>query len=126
MPEVAIRGAAINSGLGPALTVFLHIATVSYVPQHAIALGDIAPGAKHSIDQNFSLSPTAQPLDRVPYTCVTRFSDIFGNEGAIAQRSYSGLGKDVTEIGRVLPAQNTGPQIDKLISDNHVPKEAFQ
>jgi len=126
IPEVTIRGVAVNSGLGPATSVYLHLATVSYMPTHAINLPDIAPRVEHPINLDFQLSPTAQQLDRVPYTCVTRFSDIFGNEGAIAQQSYSGLGKDVTTIGRILPAPNTAAQIEKLLNDNHVPKGVVQ
>jgi hypothetical protein len=126
VPEVAIRGVAVNSGLGPATSVYLHLATVSYMPTHAINLPEIAPSAEHPINLDFQLSPTAQQLDRVPYTCVTRFSDIFGNEGAIAQQSYSGLRKDMTTIGRILPAPNTAVQIEKLLNDNHVPKGIVQ
>jgi hypothetical protein len=122
IPEVNIRGAAVNSGLGPAQAVYLHIATASYMPSHAIHLGDIAPKAESPIDQTFRLSSTAQVLTYVPYTCVTRYSDIFGNEGAIAQRSFSGFSKDMVVIGRVAPAPDTAAGITKLLEDNHVPK----
>jgi len=126
VPEVVIRGAAVNSGLGPATAVYLHIATVSYVPPHAIHLGDIGLKTEYPIELKFPLSPTAQPLDFVPYTCVTRYKDIFGNEGATAQRSFSGFSKDMTEIGRILPAPDTAEKIEKLLDENHVPKGLVQ
>jgi hypothetical protein len=125
-PEATIRGAAVNSGLGPATAVYLHIATVSYMPQHAIHLGDIGSKTERPIDLKFRLSSTAQQLDFVPYTCVTRYKDIFGNEGATAQRSFSGFSKDMTDIGRILPAPNTAEEIAKLLDDNHVPKGLLQ
>lgn len=79
----------INSGLGPAVAVYLHLKMAAYNPQHTIYLGLIGPKQERTAQAVFPLDAPFQTLLWFPYDCVTRYRTIFDSEGAIVQYSHS-------------------------------------
>lgn len=123
---IGVGGTAYNTGSGPTTSVYLHLKASSYRHPWAIYLGLVGPNAKRDFSFEYPLGTNAQALDYFPYDCVTRFTTIFGTEGAVFQHSYSGKSQDAVVSRYILPSTQSAQQIQKLLSDEGYPTQLLQ
>lgn len=111
---IHLRGDVINVGPGPATAVYLHLSTMAYVPQYAIYLGLIGANSRKELNLKYETT-TTQYVAAIPYKCVTRHRTIFDTEGAIAQDSHSGLGRDIKVSKYFQPSDSSKAEIDEYL-----------
>lgn len=123
---IVVEGQVINSGPGPAISIYLHLKASSYIPQYAIYLGLVGPNMARPFKFVFSLGETHQALRAFPYDCVTRYTSIFDTEGAIVQHSYSGLSKHAVVARYIAPSRESVKEIKDYLTNNGFPTQTLQ
>jgi hypothetical protein len=127
-PEAAIMvtGHVVNSGPGPATSVYLHLKASFYIPRYALYLGLIGPNATRPFKFVLSRGQLNQALEHFPYDCVTAYETIFDTRGAIVQRSPSGRSKDAVVTRYIPPSDESTGEIEEYLSANHFPTQTYQ
>lgn len=113
--HLVIDGEVKNVGPGPALSVYLYIKPVQYVPKR-IFLGLISGNSSLTLSNRIvKYGPgDLMGLNSAPFDSLLRYQTIFGTQGAMWETSHSGLVDDVT-IGRhIIPSPDNEAQVTEL------------